>query len=85
MLADDALEQMCLVMHSHNNIHDIRETYRIENEMNALRDRLKAENIQSINSHDYDYSLSVLYTDLINEIEKLCDYVVNVVQARFGK
>lgn len=85
MLADDALEQMCLVMHFHNNIHDIRETYRIENEMNALRDRLKAENIQSINSHDYDYSLSVLYTDLINEIEKLCDYVVNVVQARFGK
>lgn len=85
MLADDALEQMCLVMHGHRSQHDIRETYRIENEVNAMRDLLKRENIRAVNDHQYDYALGTLYTDLVNEIEKLCDYVVNVVQARFGK
>ena len=85
MLADDALEQMCLVMHGHRSQHDIRETYRIENEVNAMRDQLKRENIRAVNDHQYDYALGTLYIDLVNEIEKLCDYVVNVVQARFGK
>ena len=85
MLADDALEQMCLVMHGHRLQHDIRETYRIENEVNAMRDLLKRENIRAVNDHQYDYALGTLYIDLVNEIEKLCDYVVNVVQARFGK
>ncbi|MCR5578890.1 MAG: Na/Pi cotransporter family protein [Prevotella sp.] len=85
MLADDALEQMCLVMHGHRMEHDIRETYRIENEVNAMRDRLKRENIRAVNDHQYDYALGTLYTDLVSEVEKLCDYVVNVVQARFGR
>ena len=85
MLADDALEQMCLVMHGHSFEHDIRETYRIENEVNAMRDLLNRENIQAVNDHQYDYALGTLYTDLVNEIEELCDYVVNVVQARLGK
>ena len=85
MLADDALEQMCLVMRGHRFEHDIRETYRIENEVNAMRDLLKRENIRAVNDHQYDYALGTLYIDLVNEIEKLCDYVVNVVQARFGK
>ena len=84
-LADDALRQMCHVMHGGSTIRDIRETYRIENEVNQLRDRLKRENIQAVNDHRYDYALGTLYTDLVGEIEKLCDYIVNVVEAKFGK
>jgi phosphate:Na+ symporter len=50
-----------------------------------MRDRLKADNIQAVNDHEYDYVLGTIFADLINECEKLGDYVVNVVQARFGK
>ena len=57
---------------------------RIEEEINTLRGKLRAENIQSVNDHQYDYALGTIYIDLINECEKLGDYVVNVVEARFG-
>jgi phosphate:Na+ symporter len=84
-LCDDALSQMNTIMTGHRHEHDIRETYRIENEINQLRQRLKSENIHAVNDHEYDYALGTIYSDIINECEKLGDYVVNVVQARFGK
>jgi phosphate:Na+ symporter len=84
-LCDDALSQMVTIMSGHRYEHDIRETYRIENEINQMRQRLKDDNIRAINDHEYDYAIGTIYTDLINECEKLGDYVVNVVQARFGK
>ena len=84
-LCDDALTQMNAIMPGHRNEHDIRVTYRIENDINQMRDRLKAGNIQAVNDHEYDYALGTIFADLISECEKLGDYVVNVVQARFGK
>lgn len=84
-LTDKALLQMAIVMHGHRSDHSIHETYRIENEVNLLRNQLKEENIQAINNHEYSYALGALYFDIVNEMEKLCDYIVNVVEARFGK
>ena len=84
-LCDHALTQMQTVMHGHRSEHDIRETFRIENDINQLRQLLKAENITAVNNHEYDYAVGTLYVDMINELEKLGDYVVNVVEARFGK
>ena len=85
LLCDQALMQMNTVMHGHRSDHDIRETFRIENDINQLRLRLKSENVSAVNDHEYDYAVGTLYVDLINELEKLGDYVVNVVEARFGK
>ncbi len=84
-LCDKALVQMETVMHGHRADHDIRENYGIENEINQLRQRLKTENATSVNNHEYDYAVGSLYVDMINELERLGDYVVNVVEARFGK
>ena len=84
-LCDEALTQMNTVMHGHRSEHDIRESYRIENRINELRVRLKTENVESVNNHEYDYSVGTFYIDMVNELEKLGDYVVNVVEARFGK
>ena len=84
-LCDNALRQMNIVMRGHRNEHDIRETFRIENEINQMRNQLKAENVQAVNDHEYDYAIGTLYIDIVNEMEKLGDYVVNVVEARFGK
>jgi len=84
-LCQQALSQMCVVMHGHRNEHDISDTYRIENDINMLRNNLKSSNIEAINAHEYDYAVGTLFSDLITEMEKLGDYVVNVVEARFGK
>ena len=84
-LCVEALTQMNVVMHGHRRDHDIRETFRIENSINHLRKILKAENIKSVNEKEYDYSVGTLYIDMVSEMERLGDYVVNVVQARFGK
>ena len=84
-LCDDALTQMNHVMTGRRNEHDIRESFRLENDINQMRQRLKNENIRAVNEREYDYAISTIYLDLINECEKLGDYVVNVVEVRFGR
>ena len=83
-VCDDALTQMNNVMTGHRYEHDIHVTIRIENDINQMRQRLKAENIRAVNEREYDYAIGTIYIDLINECEKLGDYVVNVVEARLS-
>ena len=84
-LTDDSLTQMNINLKGRREELDINETFRIENDINTLRNRLKTENIQAVNDHQYDYTIGTMYTDFISECEKLGDYVVNVVEARLGK
>jgi len=83
-LTNQSLSQMNHVIEGRREDQHIEETYRIENEINELRNRLKADNIQAINDHEYDYAIGTMYIDLVSECEKLGDYVVNVVQAKLG-
>ena len=82
---DDAIKQMNRVLKGRLEENDMNETFRIENEINQLRNRMKNGNIRAVDAHEYDYATGTIFTDLINECEKLGDYVVNVVQARFGR
>jgi phosphate:Na+ symporter len=56
-------------------------SFNIEHEINALRNNLKTHNIEDVNSKKYDYTVGVIYMDLIAECEKLGDYSINVVEA----
>ncbi len=84
-LTDEALTQMNIVMTGHSREHNIGDTFRIENDINRLRQQLKDDNTRAVNDREYDYVVGTMFTDMVNECEKLGDYVVNVVQARFGK
>ena len=57
-------------------------SFNIETEINNFRDLIKVQNINDVDNHVYTYSVGSMYMDLINECEKLGDYVVNVVEAR---
>jgi phosphate:Na+ symporter len=83
-LTDDSLTQMNRVIEGRREEQHIEDTYNIENQINELRNKLKADNIQAINDHEYDYAIGTMYIDLVSECEKLGDYVVNVVQAKLG-
>ena len=84
-LVEAAIIQMNLVLQGRKEDYTVDETYRIENEINLMRDRLKADNINAINAREYSYALATHYSDFISECEHLGDYIVNVVEARFGK
>ncbi|MBP3756936.1 MAG: Na/Pi cotransporter family protein, partial [Prevotella sp.] len=83
-LTDNSLTQMNNLMGGRKEAFDVNRTFNIENEINNFRNQLKGQNIVDINNHEYTYAVGTIYMDLINECEKLGDYVVNVVEARMG-
>ena len=83
-LTDQSLSEMNSLMCGRKESYDVNRTFNIENEINKYRNQLKAQNIVDINNHEYTYAVGTIYMDLINECEKLGDYVVNVVEARMG-
>ena len=83
-LTDQALVQMNVLLAGRKDAFDVNRSFNIENEINNYRNQLKSQNISDINNHEYSYAVGTIYMDLINECEKLGDYVVNVVEARMG-
>ena len=83
-LTDQSLTEMNHLMGGRKESYDINRSFNIENEINNFRNQLKAQNIADINNHEYTYAVGTIYMELINECEKLGDYVVNVVEARMG-
>ena len=83
-LTESALEQMNFMFsHNKDNI-DVNRSFNIENEINNFRNQLKTQNINDVNSHEYTYAIGTMYMDIIQECEKLGDYVVNVVEAHMN-
>lgn len=83
-LTDQALTQMNALMAGRKVSYDVNRSFNIENEINNYRNQLKSQNINDVNNHAYTYAVGTIYMDIINECEKLGDYVVNVVEARMG-
>ena len=83
-LTDQSLSQMNRLMMGRKETFDVNRTFNIEHEINNFRDQLKSQNINDVNNREYTYAVGTIYMDLINECEKLGDYVVNVVEARMG-
>ena len=83
-LTDNALTQMNITLVGHKGDNDANLSFNIENEINNYRNQLKSQNINDVNSHLYTYAIGTMYMDIIQECEKLGDYVVNVVEARMG-
>ena len=83
-LTDNALTQMNITLVGHKGDNDANLSFNIENEINNYRNQLKSQNINDVNNHLYTYAIGTMYMDIIQECEKLGDYVVNVVEARMG-
>ena len=84
-LTEESMKQMLVVMDGRREEVSIDETYRIENEINSLRDTIKKASMADIDEHKYNYFIGTAYLDLMNECERLGDYVVNVAEAKFSK
>ena len=84
LLTDNALTEMNTLMLGRKDNYDANRSFNLENEINNYRNQLRSQNINDVNSHEYTYAMGTLYMDIINECEKLGDFVVNVVEARKG-
>ena len=77
----EALENMILLLRDIENADEkhIMISYNKEREINNYRNALRSENVDNINHKIYPYEEGIYYMDIICESERLCDYIVNVV------
>ncbi len=83
-LTDESLSQMNVIIRGRKEHLDVNRSFNVETEINNYRTQLRTQNVLDINNHEYTYNVGTMYMDIINECEKLADYVVNVVEARMG-
>lgn len=81
-LVDDALTQMGAVLVKHKNEVNVDRSFTMENQINNYRSQLRTQNITDVNDHKYTYTIGTMYMDIIQECERLGDFIINVVQAR---
>lgn len=77
----DAMKNMLLILGNVENVHeqDIIASYNKEREINNFRNQLRSGNIDSINNKVYEYQAGIHYMDIIGDLEKTGDYIINVV------
>ena len=83
-LVDEALTQMNYMFTHDRHTLTMTHTFNIETEINNYRNQLRNQNLDDVDNHLYTYGVGTMYMDIIQECEKLGDYVVNVAEARVG-
>jgi phosphate:Na+ symporter len=84
-LVNESLTQMIVVINGRRSELSIETSQEIEHDINAMRDRLKAESIRNVDVQHYSYFISSNFEEIVSDCERLGDYVMNVVEARLGK
>ena len=62
------------------HLEEISNAYDAEDRINNLRNNLRDEEIESIENERKNYQTSVYYMDIVNELEKMGDFMINVSQ-----
>ena len=55
------------------------DSYNKEREINNFRNTLRTGNVENINAKHYEYQSGIYYMDIINDLEKTGDYIINVI------
>ena len=63
------------------NLSDISNAENAEYNINECRNHLREEHIVNIENNSYNYLTGVYYMDVLAELEKLGDFMINISQA----
>ena len=66
------------------SVTDITDAYVAEDAINNMRDSLREEHLKNMEVKSYDYTAGVYYFDLIQELETMGDFMINISQALAG-
>jgi len=83
-LTQDAGARMLEMLSGRREDFDFNASEEIEARIDTCRENLKEQNLHDLDKRLYSYDSGSLYMDLVNEAEKLGDYIINVVEARLG-
>ncbi len=64
-------------------LEEISNAYAIEDRINNLRNNLRDEEIENIDTNKKNYQTSVYYMDILSELEKMGDFMINVSQSLY--
>ncbi len=59
----------------------IQNAYNAEEQINTLRDNYRDAEIEDIESGDKNYQTGVYFIDIVNELERMGDFVINISQS----
>ena len=62
------------------HLEEVSNAYAAEERINNLRNDLRDEEIESIEHERKNYQTSVYYLDIVNELEKMGDFMINISQ-----
>ena len=65
------------------NLPDIMNAYEAEDRINTLRNNLRDEEIDDVEHSRKNWQTSVYYMDIVSELEKMGDFMINVSQALY--
>ena len=65
-------------------MEDIRNAEEAEKAINDYRDRLRSEHLTNIEKASYPYETGSFYMDLVNCLEKMGDFIINISQSIYG-
>ena len=68
-----------------DNLKDITNAENCEYNINECRNHLREEHIVNIESNSYNYLTGVYFMDVLSELEKIGDFLINVSQVVLGK
>ena len=60
---------------------DISNALQTEEQINQLRNQLREAEIEDIEQNKTNYQTSVYYLDIVSELEKMGDFMINISQA----
>ena len=63
-----------------DTLSDIMNAYNCENRINELRNKLRDTEIEAMESGEKSYQSSVYYMDIVNEFERMGDFIINISQ-----
>ena len=62
------------------SLEEISNAYNAEDRINSVRNYLRDNEIENIESGRTNYQTSVYYMDIIGELERMGDYMINISQ-----
>ena len=65
---------------SEDRLDNIQNAYNAEENLNVMRNNLRDEEIEKIDRNSDNYVTGVYFMDLINELERMGDFIINVSQ-----
>ena len=79
---DSAYEAMIANLNAAHNgeLEDISNAYNAEEHINTLRNNLRDAEIEDIEEGGKNYQTSVYYMDIVNELERMGDFIINISQ-----